>query len=265
MNITEIQSRIQNAKALDFGTIFNQSIELFKKVWVQGLVTLLLNMILAIPVIMVVYIPLIILGLADIYSGVNTYDSYDTYAEPSFSVIMILVMGLVYIFMIAAMSTIALGLKAAFYRICKLKDLEQMGKEDYFYFFKKPYLGKTIKLGLAFSGITVLAAMLCFVPLIYAFVPLSFIIVVYAFNPDLSISEIIKLAFELGNKKWLISFGLMFISGFLAGIIGFLMCGFGIYVTASFSYLPVYFVYKDVVGFDDESEQMRRIEQLSTF
>jgi hypothetical protein len=35
-----------------------------------------------------------------------------------------------------------------------------MGKEDYFNFFKTPYLTKTIKLGLAFSGISVLAALL---------------------------------------------------------------------------------------------------------
>lgn len=167
--------------------------------------------------------------------------------------------------MIVAMSTIALGLKAAFYRICKLKDLEQMGKEDYFYFLKKAYLGKTIKLGLAFAVIMAFALMLCVLPIIYAMVPLSFMVVVYAFNPDLSVSEIIKLAFNLGNKKWFISFGLMFVTGVLAWITGFIMCGFGLYVTKSFSYLPAYFIYKDVVGFDDESDQMRRIEQLSTF
>ena len=50
------------------------------------------------------------------------------------------------------MHLIGFGLKAGFYRICKLKDLEEMGKEDYFYFFKKPYLGKTIKLALAITG-----------------------------------------------------------------------------------------------------------------
>src|SRR5690606_38210602 len=121
---------IKNAKALDFGTIFNRSIDLFKKIWVQGLVFMLLNMILAIPVIMIVYIPLIILGLADVFSVSNSYDSY---AEPEFSVVFVLVAALLYVFVIIAMSTIGLGLKAAFYRICKLKDLEQIGKEDYFY------------------------------------------------------------------------------------------------------------------------------------
>lgn len=263
MNITEIQRKIENARDLDFGTIFNQSIELFKKVWVQGLVTLLLTMVLAIPFVIIMYIPLIFMGLMDGYT--SSYDPYSTYEQPEISIVFGLVMFVVLIVFAIAMSTIALGLKAGFYRICRLKDLEQMGKEDYFYFFKKPYLGKTIKLALAYTGITLLAALLCYLPLIYVAVPLTYMIVVYAFNPDLSISEIIKLSFEIGNKKWLISFGLMIVSGFLAGIVGFLMCFFGIYVTASFSYLPPYLIYKEVIGFDEDNDQMSRIEKLSTF
>jgi len=262
MNTTDIKNRIVNAKALDFGVIFNQSIELFKKVWVQGLVALLLNLVLAIPVIMVVYIPLLFFGFMNALTFENGYDTHDS---TSMGVVFGLVFIVVYIFLIVAMSSIAFGLKAAFYRICKLKDLEQIGKEDYFYFFKKPYLSKTIKLGASFAGIAILATMLCVLPLIYVIIPLSFSVVVYAFNPELSVSEIITLSFELGNKKWLISFGLIFMTGVLAWIVGFLMCGFGVYVTKSFSHLPVYLIYKDVIGFDDESDQMRRIEQLSTF
>ena len=261
MTVTEIQHRIQNAKDLDFGTIFNQSIELFKKVWVQGLVTLLLNIVLAIPILMIVYIPLLFMGLTDAFT--SSYDPYDQYAQSEVSPVMLIVMFLVYLFMIIAMSTISFGLKAAFYRICKLRDLEQMGKEDYFYFFKKPYFGKTLKLALVFTGISVLATLLCVIPIIYAVVPLSLMIVIYAFNPDMSISDIIKLSFELGNKKWLITFGLLFVSGLLAGIVGFIMCGFGVYVTASFSYLPAYFIYKETIGFDDENSIQQIEENLS--
>jgi len=262
MSPTEIKTKIVNANPLDFGTIFNQSTALFKKVWVQGLVMVLLNMVLAVPVVMIVYIPLLFFGFI---SALTIDGNYESYGQAGFSIAMVIVLIVAYAFMIVAMSAIGLALKAAFYRICKLRDLEQIGKEDYFYFLKKPYLGKTIKLGMAFTGIAFVATLLCFLPIIYAVVPLSFIVVVYAFNPDLSISEIIKLGFDLGNKKWLISFGLMFVSGFLAMIVGFLMCGFGIYVTAAFGQLPSYFIYKDVVGFDSDDEQMRRIEQLSTF
>jgi uncharacterized membrane protein len=102
-----------------------------------------------------------------------------------------------------------------------------------------------------------LATLLCFLPIIYVIVPLSFMVIVYAFNPELSVSEIIKLGFDLGNKKWFMSFGLMFVSGLLAGIVGMLMCFVGIYVTSSFSYLPHYFIYKDVVGYEDEDETKR--------
>jgi hypothetical protein len=262
MRATEIQGRIKNSKDLDFGTVFSQSIELFKKVWVQGLVTLLLNVVLAIPILMIVYIPIIFMGLTDAFA--SSYDPYNEYVQSDISPVMIIVLGVLYLFIIIAMSTISFGLRAAFYRICQLRDLEQMGKEDYFYFFKKSYLGKTLKLALAFTGISVLATLLCVIPVIYAIVPLSLMIVIYAFNPDMSISDIIKLSFDLGNKKWLITFGLMFISGFLAAIVGFIMCFIGVYVTASFNYLPAYFIYKEVVGFDNESE-IKKIEETSIF
>ena len=262
MNVTEIKSRIQNAKDLDFGTIFNQSIELFKKTWVQGLVTLILNMVLAIPLVMIIYIPLIMLGLTDAYA--NSNDPFGSHSQPELSPIVTVVMFVLYLFVMAAMSIIGIGLKAGFYRICKLKDLDQMGKEDYFYFFKKPYFGKTFKLGLAYIGITLISALLCFFPLIYAIVPLTYMFVIYAFNPDKSVSEIVKLSFDLGNRKWLLTFGLIIVSGFLAGIVGLLMCFVGIYVTMSFTFLPPYLIYKDVVGFDDDNETPQ-IEENTSF
>ena len=254
MSTTELQRRIQNSKNLEFGTIFNEAIELFKKVWVQGLITLLLNMILAIPFVMIIYIPLIFMGYFDAYG--SGYDPYNQNSQPDASPLAIAVMLVLYVCVMAAMSIIGVGLKTAFYRICKLKDLEEMGKEDYFYFFKKQYIGKTIQLGLAYAGITLIATLLCFFPVIYVIVPLSFIFVIYAFNPEKSVSEIIKLSFDLGNKKWLISFGLLWVSGFLAGIIGMLMCFVGIYVTTSFTFLPPYLIYKKVIGFEDEPLQI---------
>ena len=257
MKIIEMHQRIQNAKDLDFGTLFNQSVELFKKVWVQGLVTLVLNIVLAIPVIMIVYVPMIFMGIFKVYN--SSYNAYHPYAHLELSSLNIAIMIVVYVFMIVAMSTIGIGLKAAFYRICKLRDLDQTGREDYFYFFKKPYLSKTIKLALALTGIGIVATLLCVVPLIYAIIPLSFMVIIYAFNPDMSISDIVKLGFNLGNRKWLIAFGLTIVSGLLAGIIGMMMCFVGMYVTASFSYLPDYFIYKAVVGFDDRGET-RRLE-----
>lgn len=260
MTTSEITRRINNAKSLDFSAILNQCIELFKKVWLQGFIMLLLNLVLAIPIFMIIYIPALLFGLLSFYSFA---EGSDPMSQTGLSISLILVLMLVFAFLVVAMSTISLGLQASFYRICKLKDLDQIDKEDYFYFLKKPYLGKTIKLGLTFTAIALVASLICFFPLLYAIVPLSFMVVVYAFNPDKSNSEIIKLAFEIGNKKWFISFVLIIVSSLLAMVIGSLLCGFGIFFTSAFSYLTPYAIYKNVVGFDEEDDQMKRIERLS--
>ena len=100
MNSTEIKSKIQNADALDFGIIFNQSIELFKKVWVQGLVMLLLNIVLAIPVIMIVYIPLLFFGFANALTVSGSYDSYGSYGDSGMGFAFGVVFFVVYLFII---------------------------------------------------------------------------------------------------------------------------------------------------------------------
>lgn len=246
----ELQLKIQNAKDLDFGTIFSQSIELFKKTWVQGLVMLLITMLLMLPFYVIMYIPLIAMGIFDpeAMQQNNSPEEMLMYMLPFY------LMLFVFSFFIMI---IAFGMKASFYRICKAKDFNEATSDDYFYFFKKPYLGKTIKLSLASAGITLLAALLCYFPVIYVAVPITLVNVIYAFNPDLTISNIIKLGFELGNKKWLITFGLIIVAGMLAQFAGLMLCGIGVLATASFAYLPPYFIYKEVIGFDEKDDIMK--------
>ena len=66
MTFTELEKRVQLAKSLDFGDIFNNCITLFKKVWVQGLVMLLLTGLILVPLYLVIYVPFIALGFLDI-------------------------------------------------------------------------------------------------------------------------------------------------------------------------------------------------------
>jgi uncharacterized membrane protein YccF (DUF307 family) len=100
-------------------------------------------------------------------------------------------------------------------------------------------------------GISLLATLLCVLPIFYVMVPISLMSVVYAFNPELSASDIVKASFDLGNKKWLLMFGLTIIASLLSQTVGMIMCFIGIFATASFVYLPAYFVYKEVVGFQE--------------
>jgi len=250
MTFQEFKTRVQHAKDLDFGDIFNKSIELFKKVWVQGLIMLILTMVIMIPLWFIMYLPLIAAGIID---------SSAIYMSNELSVVLMIPFGiLVFVFAIFSM-VISFGMRAGFYRICKMKDLNEAGPDDYFYYLKKPYLGKVIKLSLASFGIVLLATLFCVIPVIYVAIPISLMYVVFAMNPEMSVSDIIKSSFELGNKKWLLTFGLIIVAGLLSGIVGMLLCGIGVYITTSFSYLPVYYIYKESIGID-ESDEMKQIE-----
>src|SRR5690606_32766726 len=240
-------TKINSAKELDFGTIFSQSIELFKKTWIQGLVMLLLTMVLMIPFYVLMYLPMLALGL----SSPEYMDMGPRDARDDFNLILFILFGLMILVVVFFVMVIGFGLKSAFFRICKIKDFNGATSDDYFYFFKKPYLGKTIKLAAITFGISMLAALLCFFPLLYVMIPIALINVVYAFNPDMTTSEIVKVSFALGNKKWLITFGLIIITGILAQIVGLMMCFVGVFVTASFVYLPLYFIYKETIGFNE--------------
>jgi hypothetical protein len=240
--ITSLSEKINNAKTLDFGTLFSQCIELFKKVWVQGLVMLLLTIAFIIPFYIIIYLPLIAMGFFE-----DQMTGYNNDPELIFMIPFIL---LILVFSIFAM-IVTFGMKASFYRICKIKDLNEAKSDDYFYYLKRPHLGKVITLSLMSFGISLLAVLLCVLPIIYVVVPIALINVVFAFNPEMKASDIVKASFNLGNKKWLITFGLMIIAGLLAEIVGFMLCFIGIFATASFAYLPAYFIYKESVGFED--------------
>jgi hypothetical protein len=108
MKVIEIQKRIKNAKDLDFGMQFSLSIALFKKVWVQGLVVLLLNMIMVIPVLMVVYMSLILTGFFETYS--SNFNPNDPSLEAELSSMMMVSKAALYSVLIVAMSTISFGL-----------------------------------------------------------------------------------------------------------------------------------------------------------
>src|SRR5690606_16178906 len=126
--------KIDRSKTLDFGDIFSNSIELFKKVWVQGLIMMLLMMVILIPFYLVMYLPFIGMGFLDM----DAY-SYNNDISP---ILMIPFFIMIFVFSIVAM-VLSFGMKASFYRICKMKDLNEAGSDDYFYYLKKPYLGRS--------------------------------------------------------------------------------------------------------------------------
>lgn len=250
MTPSEFQLKVSNAKDLDFGTIISQSIELFKKSWLQGFLLQLFVMILVLPFFIVLYVPIIMLAVSQVESGNFDPDDMNGLFE-GFSVLYLIVL-FIGIFIIGV---VQVALTSAFFRI--LKTLDQGGEvktSDLFYFLKKQYVGKILVLMLASILIAIPAVLFFYLPFIYVFVPMSFFLIVFSFNPEWTVGDVVGNSFRIGNKKWLLTFGLFLISYMAITVLSFVSCGLGSLFLAPFLYHPIYFIYKETIGFDDVSE-----------
>ncbi|MBT8303520.1 MAG: hypothetical protein KJP09_03545 [Bacteroidia bacterium] len=241
--------KIKSAPELDFGNIFNASIDLFKKSWLQGFLMQIISVLIMIPFFILIYGPIIAAAIAQ--EGSRGYS--DGTWDGIFAGLGILYIAGVIVAILVLGSAVT-AIQAAFFVILKKYDHnETVHTNDFFMFLKGPYLGKILGLLAMTILISIPAALLCYLPLIYVLVPLNLFVPFFAFNPHLGVMDIVKVSFSLGNKKWLILFGLIIISSLLAQIVGILACGIGVLFTAAFIYHPVYKVYKQVIGFDDKS------------
>ena len=235
MTPTEFQSKIADAKDLDFGTIFNQSIELFKKSWLQGFLMQLFVMILMVPFFIILYVPLVMVLVSQ--SGSGTFDSdavSGIFAGLSLLYVVLISVGILII------GVIQVALTAAFFRILRSLDANLTVKtSDLFYFMKGQYLSKILLLILVTVLIAIPAALFFYLPFIYVLVPMSFFSIVFAFNPEWAIGDIVSSSFRIGNKKWLLTFGMLFISYVAISILTMITCGLGGIVLAPFMYHPI--------------------------
>lgn len=241
MNIDQTTQRINESTPLDFGSIFSRAIELFKKVWVQGFITLLLTFVCMLPFYIVLYIPMVIAGVSD----------PEMLRHEDLSPPFVIGLAILIPMMLLGIMTVSIALMAAFLRICKLQDLGEPGTDDYFFYFKGGRLRKVVILAMLYLGLTLLGLAACGIGLFYLIVPLSLIPAFLAFNDELSPMEITKASFQLGNKNWLVIFGLLIVMGILAEL-GIILCFVGVLFTAMLSKVPVYYMYKDAIGFSSE-------------
>ena len=260
MTFSEIQSKIQNAPTLEFGNIFSRATELFKKVWVQGLILQLLVLVIMSPFFIIFYIPII---------GAIIEQSQSGYGDPNAINDAFYGQGPLYLLffylMIFVLSAVSAVLYAGFYRIVRKLDIgNEFQFSDFFHYFKSVYFWKAFFLMALGTVISFFAALLCVLPIFYVMIPIMFFIPIFAFNPELSVSNIMSLAFNLGTKKWGITFGLVILSSIIIYILILLTCGIGGLFLPAFIYLPIYLIYKDVIGFDDDSgnTDLKKIENI---
>ncbi len=255
-NIEILKQKIESAKELDFGTIFSESIELFKKTWLQGFLLHLFSIIVMLPLIIIFYVPFIAMVIAQQengYADPNTFDEF--FAGMSVIYIIFLFIG------VLLLGSVTYALTAAYFRMVKKIDHgESVTTSDFFYFLKGKYIQKVLVIMLISIVIAIPSALLCYIPLIYVLVPMSFFYMFFAFNPEMSVGDILTLSFKLGNKKWLLTFGLLVVIYLIVMVLTLITCGIGQLFVQALLFHPSYLIYKHVIGFEEKSE----IEQIGT-
>ncbi len=249
----DIFQRIERAGKPSFSDILSKSFELFKKVWKEAFYHVLITIAILIPFLIIIYVPLFaMMGYSGVY---NTYGYYEPFDLP---IGLLIVYAIIFFALIFIIQGLSLGIIAHFFKVCKKEDTGSIKETgSYFVFLKGKNLKKVMVLSLATVGISLAAVLLCYLPIFYVMVPLQLFVVIFAFNEDLSVSDIIKASFKMGNKYWLITFGLIILSSLIAQI-GIIFCFVGVLFTAFFVHIPIYYLYKDTVGFDDDTEEFRQ-------
>jgi hypothetical protein len=246
MSLQKIQEKIQKSHPADFGTVFNQSIDLFKETWAQGLIMFVILFALIFGIQFLLAMPLIVLVTSSKYMDVSSLDSFHLFIG-----IMIIVF---VFFFLAAIITIANGLLGGLYLIYKKADYNEFySTNDLFFLLKGNKIFKTFKVSVLQLLVILVSYLLCIFPIIYSAIPISYIIVIYAFNPELSAKQIVTLAFKIGNKNWAQTFLLRIVTT-LVSFVGLFICGIGFFATFAIVLIPLYYVYKHAVGFENENE-----------
>ncbi len=254
---SKLQEKINRAEDLEFGDILSKTIELFKKTWLNGFLMLLILVVIYIPFFIVLYIPIYQEMMEQIQNGGYDPNNVNGLVYTQSNNMKLMTLGIT--FVISLFSTFLI---AGFYRLIKKIDFdESYSIKDLFFFLKGQYIPKVITIA-AFSLMVAmlnlflekvlpngLATTLSLFVTIVSSVYTTLFVVFLAFNPDLDVSSIFSLSFNLGTKKWLLIFGLAVVTGIL-GFLGVVACGFGILFTISIVYLPPYLIYKQIVGFD---------------
>lgn len=261
MNFEQLIHKIENAKPIDFGNVISKSFELYKTYFQQGLVHTLITMAVVIPFLIVVYWPLLP-GYIDAIQHAG-----DPYYQPNFfeNFSEVMIIGWVFIVFVLSflVQLLAMSISGHFYLVLRKEDAGVNEAIGGYFELLKTHFGKLLLLTLATTGIALVAALLCYLPIFYVIVPLHWVFPLFVFNPKLSVSEVIKAAFKFANKNWLVFAGLGIICSIMASL-GMILCYIGVIFTSFYIYIATYVTYRDSIGFDDEDDISQIGDRLDT-
>tara|TARA_R110001632_G_scaffold161038_2_gene279394 strand:- start:817 stop:1584 length:768 start_codon:yes stop_codon:yes gene_type:complete len=252
MNFQNLGLAVRAKTPIDIGSVFGDCFGLFQKVWLQGLLLQALTVLVLYGVAIIMYIPLM--------GTVFVMEDPSATGDELFFSVLTLVVFVFYFLVYILVAIFQVGLTAAFYRIMRLKDrgiATEIGV-NFGMFFKKKYFVKLTLIALINLVILVVATLLFVLPIFFVIIPIQFVILFFAFHPQLSIKEIYALAFSLGTRKWGTSFVIL-LGMFVFSLLGLFLCFIGILATISCMLIPVYIIYKEVVGFREVEDAIQSI------
>ena len=258
MKYQQIKIRIDRTISLDFSDLLYQCFDLFKKVWLQGLLLQVIVLMVSMALMLVFYIPMM---LGVFVTGGFEPDGSDL--NSGAGILLLIGICMLYVAIIIGLVFTQIALQGAFYRICRMKDRGYNSQPGIGFgmFLRKEYFKKILIVVFAQVGISLAAALLCILPIFYVAIPLQFVIIMFAFHPNLTVNQLLDLSFKLGTKKWFITFGILLVLGALTAVGGFVTCGLGFYVLSSIVNLAFYVIYKEVIGFHEDEEVIASLGQ----
>ena len=232
-----ISKKISEAQSIDFGDLFNESVAVFKKVWLQGFLLQLITIALSLPLLF--------------FNFINFSDFSNNSVPLQFGTAAVFYYGLSIVLAIVS-SFLTFG----FFRVIRQMDKgEDFKTVDFFYFFNTERIKKALLVVLANVAVVILALLLCVFPVFYVVIPLMFVTPIFVYNPELSISEVLKSSFALGHKKWGITFLISLLNIIALYVLILLTCGLGSLFFGCFLQMPIYVLYKKIISFDNSQTQ----------
>ena len=162
-----------NAMPIDFSELFNESIAVFKTVWLQGVILQLIGLILS--------APLLILNLGFDFNNIGQ-SSNSEFASPlpldifESDTVLNYLLFFYWFFLSLATNIVTFG----FFRIIKQMDCSRICIFIIFHFFRARELKKAILLELIYFGITMVAFLLFVLSIFFIMIPLMFLALVFA-------------------------------------------------------------------------------------
>jgi hypothetical protein len=162
----------------------------------------------------------------------------------------------IYYGLTVVLAVVSSFLTFGFFRVIRQMDKgEDFKTVDFFYFFNTERIKKALLVVLANVAVVILALLLCVFPVFYVVIPLMFVTPIFVYNPELSISEVLKSSFALGHKKWGITFLISLLNIIALYVLILLTCGLGSLFFGCFLQMPIYVLYKKIISFDNSQTQ----------